>query len=210
MIVLGSEITRDAEHRYRDATGRRLLGVTECLQAFGFLSDFSAPYLAEKARAKAELGTLVHKAIELHLAGQLDVFSLDPAIEPYFTSWLRFEAETALRVIYSESLVYDEIRAYAGQVDLVAELNGAPWVLDFKTGQKAPGHKYQLAAYAQALPKELQPVKRGGIYLFGDGRRAELVPFTDASDARIFNGLVSAFYAKVNDGLIKWNLKEAA
>jgi hypothetical protein len=102
---------------------------------------------------KADLGTAVHTLSEVWLRGR-EIHPTDTE-RPYLLGLARFVADFRPRPLALEAMVAfeDEVGlAYAGTLDMVAELEGrGRWLLDIKTG----AHLYdeialQLAAYGYA------------------------------------------------------------
>jgi hypothetical protein len=68
-----------------------------------------------------------------------------------FTDWVK---EAKPKFLQSEFVVWGE--GYAGTVDLLCEIAGKIYIVDFKTSQYIwPSHELQLSAYLHALPPEL-------------------------------------------------------
>lgn len=119
------------------------------------IDDFASRVLAVDtesiADAAKQLGTDVHTAIELALAG-----------EPYQADLERFVAPACVEVrrlgyiAATERILVGE--SYAGKTDCITENDGEITVWDFKTTkakklpkESYPEHRLQLAAYAGAL-----------------------------------------------------------
>lgn len=97
-----------------------------------------------------------------------------------------FDAWDATPVIH-ETMVFSDAYRYAGRLDLVADLGGTRWLLDYKTGESGiwPETSVQLAAYGFAthfvddqnedMPMEGLGIERAGaVWIRPDGW--ELVP----------------------------------
>ena len=74
-------------------------------------------------------------------------------------AWLNHQArEHGLRPLEVEAFLINEALGYGGTLDLIAELDGEVWLLDWKTGKSVAwpdgsvyaDHRLQLAAYAKA------------------------------------------------------------
>jgi len=139
-------------HEYRIA-GRRVPSVTEVLENVGLI-DYS--YIPWPTRQMAlERGRLVHEAISLHFADELDE---DAAEESGILPYVR-AAQSALRVLsirpplsYEQRVYHPELD-YAGTLDLLANAQhgSAGMIVDWKTTQAEYWVRFQLAAYAAAL-----------------------------------------------------------
>ena len=102
-------------------------------------------------------------------------------------AWLNHQArEHGLRPLEVEAFLINEALGYGGTLDLIAELDGEVWLLDWKTGKSVAwpdgsvyaDHRLQLAAYAHArfiarigdpARYPLPPVTRFGIVHVTDG-----------------------------------------
>jgi hypothetical protein len=151
----------------------RLPSVTEILSATGLAADFSfvKPDVLEWARAR---GTALHRAIEYHAKGTLDVDSLHPEIVGAFKAYLRFRLDTGYEAFASElELVHDQW-GFMGHPDTVGELNGGLAVIDYKMTASfdKPYVTLQTAGYGMLWNHHHQdrPVeKRFGLHLRKDG-----------------------------------------
>lgn len=158
---------------------------------------------------KRQIGRATHKAIELDEAGELDLDTVDPQVEPYFHSWLLFKAVKPLRVFAAERIVYSKKHRYAGRLDLVVEFLDDPgvlWVLDAKAVHTiSPATALQVAAYREAW-NENEPVKinkRAGLQLKKDGSMAEIFPYDrirNKHDLNVFLNALNIQNWKVNNG----------
>ena len=111
----------------------------------------------------AERGTAVHKAIELHLQGELDESSLDEHVLPYFNGFKKFQKETGFEVEVTELRIFSRDLWFAGTLDLIGKIDGKKYLLDIKTGQKQKWHSIQTAGYAIGYGEK--EIKRGCIYV---------------------------------------------
>lgn len=107
--------------------------------------------------SKADIGSAVHDAAErLGLGEQVGVSDFDDEVAPYVQSLVRFWREARPEVVMAEATVWNRKYGYAGTLDLIATLRGAPalaplTVVDYKTGKRAyPEVALQLAAYSHA------------------------------------------------------------
>ena len=66
-----------------------------------------------------------------------------------FNDWF---AQTKPKVLEREFVLFNEDPLYAGTGDLLAEIDGKRYLIDFKTGQDIwPEHELQVSAYAHAM-----------------------------------------------------------
>lgn len=133
-------------------------------------------------------GSRIHAAIEGILRRESPIVDAAdiPAVEGA-RAWLNQQAlEHGLRPLEVEAAVVNPSLGYGGTVDLIAELDGEVWLLDWKTGRsvaRPSGQVYsemrlQLSAYAHAefigrpadpTRYELPPITRHGIVHVTDG-----------------------------------------
>ena len=101
-----------------------------------------------RSRAKAaDLGTLVHQAVEAYCMGvePLPGLETEKHVE-HFTRWL--EAFKP-KILESEVTIFNRRFNYAGTLDLLVELDSNTWVIDVKSGSGVyPEFAMQIAAYA--------------------------------------------------------------
>ena len=89
---------------------------------------------------KAEIGTLAHYLVLRHLKAQEPDTSdysqnqIDQA-ENAFLSFLSWEKSHPLKPILIETPLVFEVYQYGGTLDLLAQVNGSSWLIDFKTGK---------------------------------------------------------------------------
>lgn len=106
-----------------------------------------------------DLGTRIHKAIELNMGPAGLVPSDDLA--PYVLPAVKAVNDLGLKVAAAEAVVLNRAEGYAGTTDLVGWVDGKEAVLDFKSTKTTPGKKVegwdsqvmQLAAYHEAYWK---------------------------------------------------------
>lgn len=100
----------------------------------------------------ARRGTAVHEAIEYDLAPVRPHQLLDdPAAVAMFKQFVAWKDKQDLQPEAVEALVVNDSPAYAGTVDFIGLLNGARFLIDWKTGRSL--HRtieMQLAAYRYA------------------------------------------------------------
>jgi len=89
------------------------------------------------------LGRDVHRAIEAWSRGE-PVVSRD---DGYMAAFRRFLAVCQPVVMYPEATVFSLRHGYAGTTDLICQMGGETWILDFKTS-KAVYYEYHLQTEA--------------------------------------------------------------
>lgn len=197
MIVLNGELNlRAGDHTYwKD--GVRVPGVSEILKHFGFY------FYPRGIEFQMDRGKEAHRCLHiLSRGGQLDPFTMDPAVEPYVRSWERLRDRLDFRVIQSEALVYNALRRYAGTLDAVWELDGVEVLVDYKTGDVIPATELQLGAYDECLKKNARR-RRAAVRLMGDGSEARIEWMKEKQAGGLFNGLAANYHFKMSQGLIR-------
>jgi hypothetical protein len=87
---------------------------------------------------------------------------------------------TKPKVIHTELTVFSPDNRFAGTVDLVAEIDGDIWIIDFKTGQNIwDSYRIQLNAYKTAIGNKKA---RMGILQLGFKRNKKKWFFTEIED----------------------------
>lgn len=141
--------------------------------------------------AKGSTGTLVHTCAERLLYGEPlpaedpetgeampeDVLAMAGQAARFLDAW-------QVEPVIHEALVFHDIDRWAGRLDLVADMGGERWLLDWKTAASGPWttDAMQLAAYAHATHVSIAgrdmlmtPIQRGAcVWLRPD--HWELVP----------------------------------
>ncbi len=187
----------EAAHEYR-LDGRIVPSVTQVLKP---LYDFSGipPEVLERKR---QLGTAVHKAIELDIAGTLDPDSIAPELDGYLMAWAQFKA-AGFRPQFSELRLASK-SGFAGTLDLICTQGPDVWLLDIKTtAAHSPVMALQTAAYAQLyaeLDPPRAPLKRGAVLLDAAGN-FKLFPHADRSDLRVFLSLLTVHQWRKSHGI---------
>jgi hypothetical protein len=113
-------------------------------------------------------------------------------------AWLNQQArEHGLRPLEVEAFLINETLGYGGTLDLIAELDGETWLLDWKTGKSVAwpdgrvyaDHRLQLAAYANA----------GFIARIGDPERYPLPTVTRFGIVHVTDGGTRLYEADVTE-----------
>jgi hypothetical protein len=109
-----------------------------------------------------DIGTAVHLATALDDTDDLDVASIDPAVQPYLDAWRQFRADMSFKPMLVEKRVYSPTYGYAGTLDRAGLLQDMPALLDIKaTAALMPANGPQTAAYKQALMEQGYPGAAG-------------------------------------------------
>lgn len=151
-------------HRY-SVDGQPYTSVTQVQKKLGL----TPPYPAEDPKGLKELGTAVHRAVELAVWDRLDDATTSPELLPYVAGFREKKREMNIRPIATELMMYDPLDGIAGMLDLFC------WVyeperfqlaiIDFKRGTAPNVTELQTSAYECLLRKadasgEIPPVKR--------------------------------------------------
>ena len=182
--------------------------------------DAAVKYLTTLSTSAMDRGSRIHANIEQLLRHEpLTCDPRDVAAVEGARAWLNQQAlEHGLRPIEVEAFLIHESFGYGGTLDLIAEIDGEVWLLDWKTGKSVAwpdgkvysDHRLQLAAYANAefiaRPNDqhrytLPPITRYGIVHVTDG------------GTRLYEAYVTerdwiAFRAALN--LYQWSKDKAA
>lgn len=176
--------------------------VTEILQDVGLAPDLSAVKPEVLAWASAR-GTALHRAIELHAKGTLDVDSLHPEIAGALKGYLKFVDDSGHEAVASEiELIDDKQWGIMGHPDRVGTLRGLEGLalIDWKftSGFATNYVRHQLAGYRILwnLLYPDQPVSKCfGLHLKKDGKYA-LHNVGDAEAEQAFIAAVLVYKAK--------------
>ncbi len=160
----------ESAHRYRLA-GRELISVTTAIKEAGMVD---MTHWNEYARQR---GSYLHQAIHLHVKGELEPGSIDPALEPYFVAFHTFLQDAAIDFEHCERRVCDPRYGYAGTLDAIVwwpdrQGQRKRVLIDWKSGFFPPMAAAQTAAYLRCA-REWYPagtfISRAGLWLRGDG-----------------------------------------
>ena len=134
--------------------GREFIRVSTLIKKFGLMPNYFSGGNA------LEFGTNVHKACEYFDKGVLDENTLDPALNPYLSTWQKFMTNYKIgKWDEIEETVISKIFGFAGTLDREYKGN----IYDIKTGHPAPWHGVQLALYKIAY-EEMVGKKINGMY----------------------------------------------
>lgn len=155
------------------------------------------------------VGTLTHEWIDEYLQG-LDPHGDDRglvsmAAEQRFESFLKWLKGHELVPFYNETPAYHPILRYCCTADFLGLLDGAAWVVDYKTTSKiARNVGYQTMAQKQCFnffdgqdeDRVLVKVKRGALWIPKRGD-AKMIRFSDdAFDEKTVESATHCWYAK--------------
>jgi hypothetical protein len=168
------DVKQKPRRLYKTADGKRVPGVTTILNNIGWKTpglvwwafrlgqaepDMNSPY--DKTDEAADIGTVVHRAVELlmhglpdaeaekHIADNLPPESIRQA-ENCLLAFYQWRDGFRLEVTDTEVALVSEDYRYGGTLDYVARVAGARVLVDLKTASGVyPDTWAQLAAYGQ-------------------------------------------------------------
>ena len=138
---------------------------------------FSADHIVRKA---SEEGTQVHEMIENYLNGkelnfldEHDTPRYNPDVWQMFIKFVDWWEEYKPNLIEAEVHLFSDKYKVAGTCDLVCELNGELWVIDFKTSNHLQTtYDLQTAVYAQCFEECFgKKVDRTGVLWLKSSKR---------------------------------------
>lgn len=161
--------------------------------------EAAVKYLTTLSTTALDRGQRIHAAIEQIL--RREPATIDPRDEAAVAgarAWLNAQVrEHGLRPLEVEAFLINEALGYGGTLDLIAELDGEAWLLDWKTGKSVAwpdgrvyaDHRLQLAAYANA----------GFIARIGDPERYPLPAVTRFGIVHVTDGGTRLYEADVTE-----------
>ena len=181
-------------HQYHDPAGMVLPSVTTILKGELGLFHYSS-------QGAANRGQDVHSACQYYDEGDLDEKTLTDEVREYLESYKKAISHEGIKVQQNELRRYSPKYMYAGTVDKIATVNGIPTLIDLKTGQAGPWHRWQTAAYAELVRLEIGELQRFALYIKPDGY--QLIRHDGKRDFLEFLALMSAYTIKLNTGYLK-------
>jgi len=175
--------------------------VTEILQAVGLAPDLSMVKPEVLAWASAR-GTALHRAIELHEKGTLDVDSLHPEIVGALTGYLKFVEESGHEAVASELELIHPTWGFMGHLDRVGTLAKLEYLVlidwKFTAGFSINYVRHQLAGYKilwNTVHQDRPVRKTFGLHLKKDGKYT-LHDVTDPEAEQAFLAAVVVYRAQ--------------
>lgn len=184
-------ITLDENHIYHDESGIIIPGVTQVLRDAGLID---ASWFTDYAR---ERGGYVHQACALYDQDDLDMDSLDPAIEPYVQAWIKFRKDTGFMPVLVEQIVFNKNYNYAGTLDVTGEMGDQLCLIDRKSGARQSWSALQTAGYTECLSEHH---RRFVIELDSDSKY-HLIEYKNRNDIKIFLAALAVVTWKKNKGV---------
>ena len=152
-------------HEYRDDE-TIIPSVTQVLKNAGLIDD---RFFTTESR---ERGSAVHELCQRYANGERrDDLGRGLASLEYVNALAAWFRDRRPYAIATEQMIEGNIdgHRYAGTFDLLAEVDGKRWLIDYKTGAGAKWHPAQIAAYALAV----NPDKCMMLHLRADGTYLE-------------------------------------
>ena len=143
-------------------------------------------------------GQKVHAACAAYVQ-DLFVGDLPKDCQPYFESFIKWmnTFRRSFSVCLVEKRLIDKKRGYCGQVDLVCEIDGDPWVIDLKTSQEKNNDWWplQLAGYAALACEDVgvPTIRRASLRLKKDGSGCLFDEYSNKMDIYKFWELLNIF-----------------
>lgn len=155
----------EIKHQFFNDEGQEIPSITQILSIInkkgllkwanylGFKRIDCDKYLNEKAM----IGTLLHDRISKFLNGEeykphisMEIEKTVKTLFDYFMQWYEI---SNMKLIYSEKMYNNN--KYGGIVDLLCEINGEVYLIDFKTSKRIHGSQLlQLAGYLTLIETE--------------------------------------------------------
>jgi hypothetical protein len=139
-----------------------------------YVTTFQGRLSKQKAHRRelekaGEVGSQVHALIEWNLRQQLgQKVGPEPRVvddaQWAFMAFQDWANSVRLTPLFIEQTVFSTIHGYAGTMDLLAEVNGVPTLIDFKTGKAIYAEAYlQNVAYQVALAEMGHTTAQSGL-----------------------------------------------
>jgi len=169
------ELTHEETKGYKFPSVTTILGVLRKPALEYWMKVNTAEFCdAESNRAK-EIGTALHDAIFQHIGRTgIDTTTQYPEeVGICIQSFMIFKQEhPEIKLTASELKIESVKNKYSGTLDCIAEINGTPILLDWKTSKKElkvyPEHYFQIAAYIRAYEEQHKiEIKKGIVVEIG-------------------------------------------
>lgn len=186
---------------------------TQVLRDSGLIRFDGVPaFVLDAARTR---GSAVHQLVHYLNENDLDWESVDPAYRGYLDAWVRYVDERRLTALLCEYRVASRRHRVAGTIDLLADIDGEGWLIDYKTGDPEDvaadfqtGSYYALAGEWSAEDPKLAAVlsrfsrwHRASVRLRRDGTFSAC-EYLDPRDYSRFHTLVAAWHIRHERGAI--------
>lgn len=142
-----------------------------------------------RSKEATDKGTYVHGWIEKGLRDGQFVYGDKSPHLPLLLGFMAWYDKVKPTKLQPEIFLYHELHEFAGTADLICEIDGEPWVLDWKSSKTIhPEYALQLAAYAEAYRSMTGIECRRGVLQLTDQikRGYRFKEFTDDDDFGAF------------------------
>jgi hypothetical protein len=143
--------------------------VTQILKATGVSTDFDRLVADGKLTQtqlleKRELGRAAHMAAHYYDEGSLNQNTVDPRVQPYLESWIKFREVTGFKPAILETALHHPGVLIAGTLDRAGRFERFEgckpfdlYIVDIKLGDpEDAAARWQTAAYAELLAQNLE------------------------------------------------------
>lgn len=201
-----------ASHTYF-LDGPQVPSTTGVLRDSGLINlDRIPPFILERARKR---GSAVHALVHFLNEDDLDWSSVDEAYLPYLNAWMAYRLERKLRVLLCEYRIASRRHRVAGTLDLLCDIAGDGWLIDYKTGDPEDvAADFQTGSYlGMAMEWALEDSRlaavlnrhtrwrRAAVRLMRTGS-FRVTEYTDPRDYSRFQTLVAAWHIRNERGAI--------
>jgi hypothetical protein len=156
-------------HTYTDNAGKQYPSVTQVLKAGGV---YNLDFLPAATRDKAlELGTRIHRVLELDDLGALNARKVSKQMRGYLKAWRAWKKASGF-IVFDVERPFISAYGYAGTVDRSGAFknNHTPVILDLKTGAHIPEWcSIQTCAYGRGIWQVCKHFRRIAFMPFPDG-----------------------------------------
>jgi hypothetical protein len=194
--------------------GHLVPSTTQILRESGLIRfDGIPPFILEAARTR---GSAVHALVHYLNEDDLDWGSVDPAYRGYLDAWVACKNERQIVPLLCEHRIASRRHRVAGTLDLLCEIDGNGWLIDYATGDPEDVSKdfqtgsYLGLAYEWGILEDAR--LRDTLQLHHRWRRAavrlrrtgkfSVTEYTDPRDYARFQTLAAAWHIRHERGAI--------
>ncbi len=204
-----NKFTFDAEKHIYYMNNNPIPSCTQILSATGIAPDWRKvdPIILANKRA---LGSALHKCLHYLQENDLDPESIDDSVKPYLKAYELFVKDSAFKPIAVEVRRWKVLNGlpFGMTLDAVGMINGAPWLIDFKTTEGQPHASWgiQLAAYELGLEALAAPpfcYRRVSLQLLANGQYWR-TQWTNPSDHDEWRWALALVWKRIQRGEKPW------
>jgi len=200
--------THEEEKNYRYPNVTTVLGILRKPALEYYFKINSLDFINQESEKAKTIGTDIHSAICQHISrtGINTETKYPNEVNICIQSFMKFKREhPEIKMTKSELKIEHPKLKYSGTLDCVAEIDGLPVILDWKSGKKDltiyDEFKYQVSAYIRAYEKTHGlTIKRGFIVVIGkDNIGYNLLEIGEAEIKKafeIFKHALAIYYLK--------------